>query len=214
MAHDSLGTHNQPHYSSSGAPADAPDLTEVSDYAATVGNAKSGTTTQMNALAGADVWQGLVFSNTTDSGLYVYQGSAFARYVPKLSHAEFTTSVTGLPDGTSFSAHTVTADATNTTDSAFVSIVSSAARLQPGIYALQWITTNSVAYTGVTVLAIAVAGTTQAQHSVGTGTTTSSVELPNLLVTAANTDVTFVISKTCGGTSNVTGRIRVTKISA
>lgn len=77
MARDSSGTHNQPHYAGTGAPADAADMTEIADYAATVGNSKTGTTTAMNALAGADVWEGLIFGNTTDGFVYKYTSGAF-----------------------------------------------------------------------------------------------------------------------------------------
>lgn len=74
MARDSSGTQNQPQYSTAGIPADAADLSEIANYAAAGGNTKFGTTTQMNALAGADLWTGLLFSNTTDKGLYRYDG--------------------------------------------------------------------------------------------------------------------------------------------
>ena len=54
MARNSSGSKNQPHYSSSGAPDDAADLTEVADYAAAVGNRKAGTNADRLALSGAD----------------------------------------------------------------------------------------------------------------------------------------------------------------
>lgn len=77
MARDSSGAQNQPQYAGTGAPADAADLTEVATYAALVGNIKVGTTTQMNALTGADRWTGLLFSNTTDGAVYRYDGAGW-----------------------------------------------------------------------------------------------------------------------------------------
>jgi hypothetical protein len=84
MARSSSGTHNEPQYSGLSAPAIAANLSEVASFAATVGNAKSGTTAQMNALTGADLWAGLLFSNTTDGQLYYCTGSVFILYAPKL----------------------------------------------------------------------------------------------------------------------------------
>lgn len=78
MSADGHGPHNEPQYSASGAPADAADLTEVAAYAAKVGNLKGGTTADMNALTGADRWEGLYFSSTTDGILYRSTGSAWA----------------------------------------------------------------------------------------------------------------------------------------
>lgn len=70
--HDTSGPHNQPHYSENGIPADAADLTEVSDWADLVGNRKVGSTTTRNNLSGADLWPGLEFFDTTLWGTFIY----------------------------------------------------------------------------------------------------------------------------------------------
>lgn len=64
MARNSSGSKNQPHYATSGAPDDAADLTEVSDYAAANGNRKVGLNADRLALSGADRWEGLEFYET------------------------------------------------------------------------------------------------------------------------------------------------------
>lgn len=78
MARDSSGTKNQPHYSGTGAPSDAADLTEVADYAAAVGNRKSGTASQRSGLSGADLWVGLEFYETDTGATYIYTASGWA----------------------------------------------------------------------------------------------------------------------------------------
>lgn len=82
MARDSSGPKNVPQYAGTGAPADAADLTEVAAYAAAVGNRKSGTTIQMNALLGTvDAWDGLFFGNTTDGFEYRHTAGAWVRCI-------------------------------------------------------------------------------------------------------------------------------------
>jgi hypothetical protein len=71
MAADSYGSQNQPQYAGSGIPQDAADLSQVSNYAAKVGNRKYGTTADFNSLAGADVWPGLEFYNVDTNLVYV-----------------------------------------------------------------------------------------------------------------------------------------------
>lgn len=67
MARDSSGSHNEPVYLGSGAPATAADLNEVVAFAKATGNTKSGTAADRAALTGADVWDGLLFTET-DTG--------------------------------------------------------------------------------------------------------------------------------------------------
>lgn len=61
---DSSGTKNQPQYSSSGAPADAADMSEIANYAAYNGNIKIDVDSVRTGLSGADLWDGLFFFST------------------------------------------------------------------------------------------------------------------------------------------------------
>jgi hypothetical protein len=51
----------------------------------TTGNLKYGSTAQMNALAGVDLWEGLMFSNITDGQLYYRTATAWILYASKLA---------------------------------------------------------------------------------------------------------------------------------
>jgi hypothetical protein len=77
MAHDSLGTKNQPQYSATGASSQAADLSEVSNYAANIGNRRVDTSTVRGGLTGADVWQGLEFEETDTARVYRYLSGAW-----------------------------------------------------------------------------------------------------------------------------------------
>lgn len=77
MAHDSLGTHNEPQYSETGVPADAADLTEVAAYAATVGNRRVDASTVRTGLAGSGLWEGLEFYETDTYLTYRYHSNAW-----------------------------------------------------------------------------------------------------------------------------------------
>lgn len=83
MAHDSVGSKNQPHYAGGGIPADAADLTEIADYAAKVGNRRSDLASVRTALTGADLWSGLEFFESDTGAEYVYQtgGWVFRGYL-------------------------------------------------------------------------------------------------------------------------------------
>jgi hypothetical protein len=72
MAHDSLGTKNQPQYSATGASSQAADLSEVANYAANIGNRRVDTSTVRTGLTGADVWEGLEFEETDTGYVYTY----------------------------------------------------------------------------------------------------------------------------------------------
>lgn len=82
MARDSSGSQNQPQYSSTGVPADAADLSELGNYAALVGNRKTGTTSQRNTATGADVWEGLLWGDTTDKKEYKYTSGGWVYAAP------------------------------------------------------------------------------------------------------------------------------------
>lgn len=78
MAANSYGAQNQPLFSETGAPAEGTDLSLVSNYCATVGNRKIGTTAQRTALTGSDRWTGMKFWDTTLDYEFVWDGSAWA----------------------------------------------------------------------------------------------------------------------------------------
>lgn len=90
MARDSSGTKNEPQYAGTGAPADAADLTEVAAFAAFTGNRKIGPTTGTatgpggantgrTTSTGADVWEGLMWRDTTDGKVYEYRSGAWVK---------------------------------------------------------------------------------------------------------------------------------------
>lgn len=130
-----------------------------------------------------------------------------------LPHAEYTLSVTSLPDATLFSAFSYTADSARSTDSTFTNIVSSKLRLPPGVYALAVVGTLSVIATGRCALLITRGSEDLARGTVFAGENTLSTTVPNLYVAAVNADITVALIKTTGGNHNFTGRLRVTRIS-
>lgn len=69
------GSHNQPQFLTNGAPELGVDENLVADYAAKVGNRRVGTTAERVAATGKDVWDGLVWGDTTDGLEYKYHGS-------------------------------------------------------------------------------------------------------------------------------------------
>lgn len=83
MARDSSGSQNQPQYSGAGGPADAADLSEIANYAAIVGNRKVGPTTHATpnlgrtTSTGSDVWEGLMWRDTTDGFTYEYKSGGW-----------------------------------------------------------------------------------------------------------------------------------------
>lgn len=94
MARDSSGTKNQPQYSSSGVPAQAADLSEVSNYAAGVGNRKTGTSTTRTGLTGADVWDGLEFYETDTGATWLYKGGWARRQLMRLGRSRLASPLT------------------------------------------------------------------------------------------------------------------------
>ena len=130
-----------------------------------------------------------------------------------LPHAEYTLSVTSLPDATLFNDFSYTADSTRSTDSTFTSVVLSKLRLQPGVYALAVVGKLSVIATGRCALLITQGSEDLARGTIFAGENILSTTVPNLYVAAANTDITVALIKTTGGNVNFTGRLRVTRIS-
>lgn len=93
MAAETSGTRNQPHFSGAGVPADAADMTLISDYAATLGNRRSDLASVRAGLTGSDVWEGLEFRETDTFKTYVYTASSWvltdtpvAAYTPTVSN--------------------------------------------------------------------------------------------------------------------------------
>lgn len=71
------GPRNQPRFDVNDDADFAADLTTVSEFAALVGNRKVGSASQRNAAAGADVWTGLEWYDTTDGRVYLRVGSTW-----------------------------------------------------------------------------------------------------------------------------------------
>lgn len=97
MAHDSLSTKSQPHYSTAGVPATAADFTEVSDYAALVGNRKALPHATRLLATGTDVWEGLDWYETDLGFTYRYMGGSWV--LVNMPWVDFTPSVAGLSIG-------------------------------------------------------------------------------------------------------------------
>jgi hypothetical protein len=80
------GTKNQPQFLETGAPDLAVDSNLISNYAAKVGNRRTGTTAQMNATTGADKWEGLEWGNTDNWLNYkVINGNWEAPFVGRMT---------------------------------------------------------------------------------------------------------------------------------
>lgn len=77
MARDSSGSHNEPVYLGTGAPATAADMNEIVAFAKMLGNVKVGTSAARVALTGADLWAGLSFFEADTTTLYLYDGAAW-----------------------------------------------------------------------------------------------------------------------------------------
>ncbi|WP_022886353.1 hypothetical protein [Glaciibacter superstes] len=71
------GAKNQPQFLVGGAPDIGVDENIVADYAAKVGNRRTGTTTERLAATGKDVWEGLLWGDTTDELEYKRTGGAW-----------------------------------------------------------------------------------------------------------------------------------------
>lgn len=69
------GSHNQPLWDLADDADFAADLSTLSNYVATVGNIKAGTTAQRNALTGLDLWNGLAFRDSSTGRTHYYTTS-------------------------------------------------------------------------------------------------------------------------------------------
>jgi hypothetical protein len=154
-------------------------------------------------------------STPVNNGDYVWSGAAWQRAVPKLPHAEYTTNVVGLTDGNGFSSHNYAADAANTTDSTLVSVATPDVTLRDaGVHSVSWaIAMSTVSTSAASVLAISLNGTQIAVVTIGT-TSSATITIPNLYVSAAAAKLRFTINKFSGGGCDVNGRVRITKIGS
>lgn len=148
------------------------------------------------------------------NGDYVWlTGPGWTTTIPKLSHIEFTTSVSGLGDNTGFSAHVYTADAANSTDATLATVATPDVTLRDaGEYAISWVAGLSVYSTSAaSILAVTLNGSQIGVNTIGT-TSGGMIVLPNLYVPTAASKLQFTVLKFTGGLCNVTGRVRITKI--
>jgi hypothetical protein len=79
-ADDVPGPRNNPRFKGTGAPATAADLNIISNHSALVGNRKVHTTDEREALAGADVWVGLLCFDTDELIEYLYLPDGWKRW--------------------------------------------------------------------------------------------------------------------------------------
>jgi hypothetical protein len=78
-----LGPKGQPRFSADGAFEDWVDLGAVGDYAAEVGNRKTGTIAERNALPSGKKWEGMEWQDEDgEKDVYVYQSGNFIRRTP------------------------------------------------------------------------------------------------------------------------------------
>ena len=150
-------------------------------------------------------------STISNNGLYRWSGSAWVS--PSAPpHAEWTIALTGMTDGTAFANFAFTADATATVGATFVTITSSALVFaSAGIYSVSVIGTSNVLFTGRAALYLSVAGVITASRSSFSGENVLDVTVPNFY-TSAGATMNLSIIKTTGGSSNMAGRVRVTKL--
>jgi hypothetical protein len=83
----SWGTKNQPQFADGDAPDVALNPSQVADYAAKVGNRRVGTTAERVAATGKDVWEGLVWGDTTLGVDFRYKSGAWLQLSPAFAMA-------------------------------------------------------------------------------------------------------------------------------
>jgi|GEM_PF-4618468 len=74
------GPKGQPRFPANEAPDMGVDEEILADYAAKVGNRRVGTTAERNAATGSDLWEGLIWGDTTDKLEYRRTAGAWARF--------------------------------------------------------------------------------------------------------------------------------------
>lgn len=83
--------------------------------------------------------------------------------------------------------------------------------VRPGIYALSAVTDIGAPVTGRTFLQVTMGSTNLQRLSVVNSETVGSLAVPNVFVTAANTDLSFKYYKQTGGNSIVTSTVRIAR---
>lgn len=135
-------------------------------------------------------------------------------------HTEWTFSAPGVPHQQPWGCGTLTNDATQTTDTGFVT-TATADRLtirDPGTYAVSIVSAFGTATSGRSFFQIAIPGATSTnpniRSSISTSEDTGSLTMPNLRL-AANSSLIFTTYVTLGAsnaTTSWTGRVRITRI--
>lgn len=211
MAHDSLGTKNQPQYSAAGVPADAADLSEVANYSAKVGNRKIGVASTRAGLTGNDVWPGLEFYETDTDNTYRYRTSGWYRMGGGTFHGSRTGQEIG--SGTVSTIGTLSRDASNSDNDDFVSLIDSTGiHLIEGDYSIE-----HQYYVGAAVTARSYAGwssgvfTARGPIEAGEDTGTASGFLH---VASSGAKVTFQAYQQTGGVQDGTiNTVTITKVA-
>ena len=208
-ASSTRGPKGQPRFPANEAPDLGVDEEIVADYAAKVGNRRVGTTAERDlAESSGDVWEGLLWGDITDKHEYEHVGGVWKQL---LAHAEYTLTVTSLPDDTLFTNFNFAADAERTTDSTFSSIYSSRLRLEPGIYSVAVVGKLSTVANGRCAFLLSAGSEELARTTVMAVENVLNASIPNYFV-SATTDVTIGLIKSTGGTADFAARLRVTRI--
>ncbi len=169
------------------------------------------------SLPTADLFVGRLVWVQDVKALYVNMTGLSSGWVriPAVPHAEFQFDRTAIADGTVnlFNTSLITG---RTTDNTFATISGSTGNqitlVSAGLYLLSWTVSLGAAATARSLATIS----TTAEPLAGRGSTFAGEDTftvtTQLLTTAANTLVNFVINKTVGGAFNITSVIKVTKV--
>lgn len=140
--------------------------------------------------------------------LMVRSGGAWA---PSIRTATYTFLSNGVPENTVITNAAITAVSAETTDSAFITATTGTAfTLKAGTYLFTAMLALGIATTGRTYIEIALSSAI-ARNNSSTGDDTVSTATQAVVTTGTVVTVRFL--KTTGGTSNVTGRIVITKLA-
>ena len=149
-------------------------------------------------------------SGATGNGEYVWSGSAWVA-AAVTRHAEYSTT-NSIPNGATSSVGTMTLDAGASENVDFITLPSAGVvRLAAGLYAISFTIFIGAATTGLSIVGLAVSGNLYRNYLTNGGSY-GLMTVPNLRVTADNTDVDLYVYQTTGATRTVTGRAAITKI--
>jgi hypothetical protein len=157
----------------------------------------------------------LVYTYAIDS-LDRSVGAGFSPVLGRLQHAEYTTTANVVADGVVVNAGSVTVDAAASTDTTFATPGGGTLTINsPGLYAVTWSVVSSSALTGRYFASVKI-GATEVAREPGNGgsETTFTLSVPNVRIPTGGSVLTFEVFKNVGGASNVTGRIRITRLGA